>query len=65
VPSAGCLATSIWLESRALHPNPAGYKIRTELVGKHLESLNLPKKCQSGTTHRSTPRHSKRGQNDM
>jgi lysophospholipase L1-like esterase len=27
-----------------LHPNAAGYKIRTELVGKYLDSLNLPKK---------------------
>jgi lysophospholipase L1-like esterase len=27
-----------------LHPNAAGYKIRTELVSKYLASLNLPKK---------------------
>jgi lysophospholipase L1-like esterase len=27
-----------------LHPNAAGYKIRTQIVSKYLESLNLPKK---------------------
>jgi lysophospholipase L1-like esterase len=27
-----------------LHPNAEGYKIRTQLVNKDLESLNLPKK---------------------
>jgi lysophospholipase L1-like esterase len=27
-----------------LHPNAAGYKIRTELVNKYLATLNLPKK---------------------
>ncbi len=27
-----------------LHPNTAGYKIRTELVNKYLATLNLPKK---------------------
>jgi lysophospholipase L1-like esterase len=29
-----------------LHPNAAGYKIRTELVGKYLASLNLPTRKQ-------------------
>ena len=27
-----------------LHPNAEGYQIRTQLVTKYLESLNLPKK---------------------